>query len=344
MWQLFLIISLMHVLFVAIAIIYNVFSKKIDMNVSNIDISNFPKISILIPAYNEEKNIENKIKNILSQNYPKDKLEILIGSDGSTDRTAEKARKVENVKVFEFDRSGKASVLNKLYQKSSGDYILVSDADTLFLSKNALKNAVLSNSEMVTAIVGSDELPGLKKYWNIEFNVRNFESQFGKCVVSSGTFIFVKREYFPEIPSHIIADDLFIPLWVIKNGGKSIQNDSIICKTEKENYTTRSYFKKKMRVVRGGIQTLFEYFELKLDFLSFSFFFLHKISRWYMALFFTLFLLFFDVKLFLSYISVSLLLFLVFKKFRMLMIDLYVPVIATILEFIKPTKFGGWDF
>ncbi|NUU99620.1 hypothetical protein XO12_05745 [Marinitoga sp. 1154] len=341
MWQILLIISLIHIFFVFIAVIYNVLKKSKKEYQKNIE---FPEISILIPAYNEEKNIENKIKNILVQDYPQEKLEILVGSDGSTDKTVEKARKFDNVKVFDFKRTGKSGVLNKLFRESSGEYILISDADTVFLSKDAIKKAVLSKAEMVTGIVGSKELPGFKKYWNVEFNIRNFESYFGKCVVSSGTFIFIKREYFPKIPENIIADDLFIPLGVIKNGGKSIQNDEIICKTEHEKYTTKSYFRKKIRIVRGGIQILKEYFELKSDFISFLFFFLHKISRWYMAFFFSLFLLAFNIKIFGIFAMISIILFLISRKFRMFMIDLFVPVIATIIEFIKPTKFGGWEF
>ncbi|NUU97763.1 glycosyltransferase [Marinitoga sp. 1138] len=340
MWKIFLVLSILHIIFVFIAIISNIFLKKRE-NLKDITI--WPKISILIPAYNEEKNIENKINNIFLQDYPKECIEILVGSDGSTDKTVEKAKKFENVKVFDFDRMGKASVLNKLFSQSSGDYILVSDADTEFILKDSLKKAVLSNADMVTGIVGHNELPGLKKYWNLEFNIRNFESKFGKCVVSSGTFIFVKREFFPQLPKEIIADDLFIPLSVIKNGGKTIQNDEIICKTEEEVYTFKKYFKKKIRIVRGGIQTFFFFLNHKLDFLTITFFFLHKIARWYMALFFSLFLLLFNLNWFFYIFVLSLILFIFSKKFRILIIDLFVPVIATIIEIINPTKFGGWD-
>ena len=103
----------------------------------------FPKISVVIPAHNEERVIEKTIRSALAVDYPKNKLEIIVVDDGSTDRTFEIAKKFErkNIKVFKKKKGGKASALNFGLKKAKGELILALDADC-FLSKDSLKKMV----------------------------------------------------------------------------------------------------------------------------------------------------------------------------------------------------------
>ena len=93
------------------------------------------RVSILISAYNEEKIIRSKIENCLNIDYPEDKLEVLVGSDGSTDRTNEIIESIDDTRVrfFRFgERNGKSWILNRLVRESNGTFLVFTDANVLF--------------------------------------------------------------------------------------------------------------------------------------------------------------------------------------------------------------------
>jgi len=106
-------------------------------------VKKYPKISVIIPAYNESKNILSAIKSSLKVNYPRNKLEIIIVDDGSDDDTYRQAKKIQGktVKVFTKKHSGKAKTVNYGIKKSTGEIIMILDADT-FPDKNCFKNIV----------------------------------------------------------------------------------------------------------------------------------------------------------------------------------------------------------
>ena len=115
----------------------------------------FPKVSVIIPAYNEEGVITKTIESVLSLDYPKDKLELIVIDDGSTDKTYEIAKKYENknVKVFTKKNGGKASALNFGIKRCSGEFILILDADC-FPGKGLLKKMIghFKNPRVMTVI------------------------------------------------------------------------------------------------------------------------------------------------------------------------------------------------
>src|SRR5260370_723299 len=104
-----------------------------DQRRPEVDDRDLPAISLLIAAYNEEAEIAARIENALQLDYPADKLEIVVASDGSTDRTNEIVRRYEKfgVKLLAFEpRRGKANVLNDAIPAVSGEIVLLSDANT----------------------------------------------------------------------------------------------------------------------------------------------------------------------------------------------------------------------
>ena len=108
-------------------------------------IKSFPGVSIIIPAYNEGSTIGKTLKNLLELSYPKNKMELIVVDDGSTDETYQNAVKFKNknVKIFRKANGGKASALNFGIKKSKNDFVVVIDADSE-LDKSALRNAVQS--------------------------------------------------------------------------------------------------------------------------------------------------------------------------------------------------------
>jgi cellulose synthase/poly-beta-1,6-N-acetylglucosamine synthase-like glycosyltransferase len=125
---------------------------------------NLPSISLIVPAYNEEKTVAKTIKNLLRLNYPKDKLEIIVVDDGSKDETYKIAKRFERngVRVFRKENSGKAATLNFGIKRAKGEIVGVVDCDTI-LEKNALMKCVKYFDEEGVACVTSRILQRRKK-------------------------------------------------------------------------------------------------------------------------------------------------------------------------------------
>ena len=103
-----------------------------------IDISEYPSISIIVPAYNEERCIRGRIENLLGLEYPKDKLEIIVVDDGSTDKTYVSAKQYP-IRVIKVEHSGPAKAKNVGLEYATGELVSFQDANDLTLDKGYLK-------------------------------------------------------------------------------------------------------------------------------------------------------------------------------------------------------------
>ena len=125
-----------YVVFPAIIAIFSK-GKKANKLIFKKDQDNLPQVSILMSLFNEEEVIADKIQSIFKTSYPVEKIEILIGSDASTDGTNEILREYEqhyrNIRFFEFtQRQGKANIINKLYEYAGGEILILTDANVMF--------------------------------------------------------------------------------------------------------------------------------------------------------------------------------------------------------------------
>ncbi len=138
-------------------------------------LSQIPSVSILIPAYNEEKVIAGTLKSILKADYPKNKLEVIVINDGSTDKTGEIVSAFKNVKLINKKNGGKATALNLGLKHAKGEIIGVVDADSI-VTRNALKLMIPSLYDPKTAAV----ISGLKVYKpkNLLQRLQHFEYLF----------------------------------------------------------------------------------------------------------------------------------------------------------------------
>lgn len=193
----------------------------------------YPTVSVLISVYNEEKNIENKIKSLLELDYPEKRIEILIGSDGSTDRTDEIARQFtdERIRVYrQPQRKGKPSMLNMLEKEAVGEIVVFTDARQT-LDRNAVNELVKNFADPKVGSVSAelhfdDERNksgnGIGFYWKYEKFIRNYESKMGSMLGATGALYAIKRELFCELPANLILDDVYIPLKIIQRGYRAI--------------------------------------------------------------------------------------------------------------------------
>jgi cellulose synthase/poly-beta-1,6-N-acetylglucosamine synthase-like glycosyltransferase len=193
----------------------------------------YPSVSILMSVYNDEAHIEEKIKSLLAADYPKDKIEILIGSDGSTDRTEKIISTYVNDKLRLYcgiERKGKPSMLNILASRAKGDIFVFTDVRQE-LDRESLKELISNFADETVGSV-STELHfknvdnksgnGIGFYWRYEKFIRNAESGVGSMLGATGAMYAIRRDLFTEIPAGVILDDMYVPLKAIEKGYRAV--------------------------------------------------------------------------------------------------------------------------
>lgn len=266
-----------------------------------IDLNYAPTVSILIAAHNEEKVIEERIKNLAELNYDINKIEVFIGSDASTDRTneilTEQKEKYKWLNIYlSEERRGKAGILNQLYKQAQNEILVFTDANTLF-HKDALKNMIEDFSDkQIGGVCGRLVLVDNEKsksegveeveYWKYETMIKKLEGQIGILLAANGGIFAIKKELFQSIPTlNAVTDDLFISLSVISGGYKfSYRNDAIAY--EETGKDVSAEYRRKVRFGATNFETLIFFKKLlwnKNKFLSYAFF-SHKVTRWFLPL------------------------------------------------------------
>lgn len=229
------------------------------------EMDDYPFVSIIISAFNEEKYIKDKILNSLELEYPEDKLEVVVVSDGSTDQTLLLAESIEspNLHVINQVRAGKATALNKALAVAKGEYIVFTDAN-VFIDQGALKQLVCSmaipNTGGVTGKVdlialNSNEPLGESAYMKYERFLQKYESDSGCVVGVDGGMFIARKELVNGVPADIILDDFYIAMMIILNGS-NIRYDEAATAIEYVPASVKQEFKRKIRIAAGGFQVL----------------------------------------------------------------------------------------
>lgn len=191
-----------------------------------------PSVSLVIPAFNEEAVIGHKLENAFSLDYASEKLEIIVATDGSTDRTVDIVSGYASRGVrlsHDPRRRGKVSALNRAMPLATGDIVVISDANTL-LDEPALRaivgpfvdpevGLVAGAKHIMTgdgALAASEGL-----YWKYESFIKLHESLLGSCLGVSGELLAVRRELFDPIPDGVVNDDTYLLMHVIESGYRS---------------------------------------------------------------------------------------------------------------------------
>jgi len=251
-----------------------------------------PNVSLIIPVHNEEEIIGDKIQNTLSLDYPKEKLEIIVVSDSSTDRTEEIVRRYEEegVKFFKQPvRKGKASALNLGLQEAQQEILVFSDA-SIFLAGDALRNILNSFADgRIGCVSGEDYIPGgggEGVYGKYELFLRNLESRTGSIVGASGCFYAQRRSLCEPFPEGM-APDFFSVLKTVEKGFRAVteQKAKGFMRSVK---SPQNEFERKVRTLLRGMTTIFCFRHLMNPFQYGIFSILlisHKLVRWWAGLF-----------------------------------------------------------
>lgn len=258
----------------------------------------FPTVTMIIPAYNEEAIIKQKMDNCRRLEYPEGKLEILIGSDGSSDNTNQLIEQFAppNLKFFPFaENRGKSKVLTDLVASAQGEILVFSDANTIF-NPHAITTLVHHFSQSnVGAVCGRLILInpngniggwGEAKYWKYENIIKKLEGEVSSTIGATGGIYAIRRDLFPTLPvDRQISDDLVISLLIIERGYKVLFEKEAIA----VEATTRSFhdeFSRKKRIGICNLQALpliANCLNPQKGFVAFALW-SHKILRWFAPL------------------------------------------------------------
>jgi cellulose synthase/poly-beta-1,6-N-acetylglucosamine synthase-like glycosyltransferase len=256
-----------------------------------------PAVSILIAAYNEQDVIKEKVLSIINVDFPKTKIEILIGSDCSTDRTNQIIKDLSTeyrfIRTFIFDeRSGKSGVVNKLVKEAKNEILILTDANIIF-SKNTITASVRHFKNQQIGLVDSNMVNiGIKKsgisfqektYISSEVRFKHAESKlWGMLMGPFGGCFSIRKSLFKPIPEHFLVDDFFVCMHILQNGYLAINDLEAIVYEDVSNQITEE-FRRKRRISMGNFINLQHFRKLlfqpftKLGFLYIS----HKVLRWF---------------------------------------------------------------
>jgi len=252
-----------------------------------------PKVSIIITAYNEEKLIAKKIENTLSLNYPKDKLEIIVVSDGSLDKTNEivKRYKRQGVRLIELKhRRGKTAAQNEACKQVKGEINLFTDVTAIYkpdvihkLVRNFSDNkvgCVTGKVLFATKDMGSIER-GLTLRQKYELYFRNIQSKVHSLSFTSGCICAIRRKLCESLPEDLVSD-LAMPLKIIEKKYKVIYEPEAVAIIERP-LRMIDEFNRRVRIVAQSLYGLL-YMRRLLNPFRYGFLFflsiLHRILRW----------------------------------------------------------------
>lgn len=276
--------------------VYPLFMKLLPMKVYDNDEKYRPFVSVLIAAYNEEKVIAEKIENLAELDYPTDKIEFIIGSDGSSDRTVEIASRyshMTNLKVIDLLRGGKVNALNAMLRVAKGDVLVLSDANTMYDNQAVKKLVGHFADKRIGCVSGQLRYKldhasghGAKSegvYWKYENWVKAQESKRGRLSGANGAIYCIRTGILEQIKPGIINDDFYVSTYVLQTGWDVIIEPAAIA-YEEPNDDFQSQFDRHIRDGAGHYQAIATFWRLLLprkgSFVHVS----HRVIKWLVPL------------------------------------------------------------
>lgn len=225
-----------------------------------------PRVTVVVVAYNEAARIRERIENLLAQDYPADRLNIVVASDGSDDDTVMVARKYQSsgVQVIAYKkRRGKSAVLNEMIPKCRSDIVVLADARQRFepgavralASRFADTNVGAVSGELV--LTGDNEANGVGEgvgfYWKYEKFIRRNESRVDSTIGVTGAIYALRRTLFEPIPTDTLLDDVLIPAAVMRRGYRVLFEPQARA-YDRVAASAQTEFRRKVRTLAGNFQ------------------------------------------------------------------------------------------
>ena len=213
-----------------------------------------PSVTIIVPAHNEERAIRRKLASIAALDYPADRIEVVVASDGSTDRTVEIARSAPDLRtsVLDLPRAGKAAALNAAVAEATGVILVFSDANSI-LDRSSIRNLVARFGDDAVGGVAGDQRydpggsggtqDGERSYWSFERALKGWESRAGNTISSTGALHAIRAALYRPVPDGL-TDDFFISTGVIAQGYRLVFEPGAIAREPVATSTSEEYARK----------------------------------------------------------------------------------------------------
>jgi len=258
---------------------------------------NLPSVSVIMAAHNEEDVIGQKIDTVFDTTYPLEKVELLIGSDCSTDSTNEiirlKQQQYGKITFLEFtQRQGKANIMNQLLDRATGDIIVSTDANVLLTSDTLFNSVKFFKNEEVGLVDTRMTNTGLNKqgisiqessYISREVLIKNREGNvWGTMMGPFGGCFAIRKSCYHKVPRNFFMDDFYINMKVLEAGKKTMNSLDAIVFEDVSNKLSEE-FRRKVRISIGNFQNLAAFKHLlwpPTRAVGFSFL-SHKVVRWF---------------------------------------------------------------
>ena len=218
--------------------------------------SDLPTVAVIVPAHDEEEVIGRRVKNLLALDYPRERYEVVVASDGSEDRTAELARSAGADRVLDLPRVGKDEALDAAVRATSSDVLAFSDANSEWRA-DALRRLALRIETSDTGYVcgqvrflsqGGNNEEGL--YWRYEMAVRSMESRLAGVTAGNGAINAVRRDVYMSVDSPA-GHDFPLPLRIVKLGLRAVYEPRAQA-SELMSADAADEFRRKRRMMQGS--------------------------------------------------------------------------------------------
>ncbi|MFZ0432396.1 MAG: glycosyltransferase family 2 protein [Candidatus Acidiferrales bacterium] len=263
--------------------------SRMDRRVSSLVDGDLPGVTFVIPAYNEEKHLRQKITNLQEIDYPGERLQIIFVSDGSTDSTNEILASVSNgsfevVKLAQ--RGGKANALNEAVTRARHDILVFSDASTLF-APDAVRKLVRHFADRSVGVVcgalrfqaSSESRQTEGVYWKYESILRLMEGRLGTTLTASGAVYALRREAYIPLAPGTVLDDFVTPVNARKQGYRVLYDPEAVA-LDFAPSSVKGEFARRVRLAVGSFRSLGDFLRAPLPGFTRFAFISHKLMRW----------------------------------------------------------------
>jgi len=246
-WFALALLAWTHVLYPAAAALL---ARVVQRRVAKADVE--PTVTIVVAAYNEEASIARRIQNLLELGYPRDKLELVISSDASSDRTEEIALQYPEVTVIPNPRGGKVAAQDRAVRQTAGEIVAFSDANCTW-SPDALRTLVRAFADPSVAyvcgrlkILAADGSNKEGLYWRYELAVRDAESRLSSVTGGNGSIYAVRRSDYVEVDPRF-GHDLSLPYLMVQRGRRAVYDPDAVA-FEKPTPSNETEYRRKVRM------------------------------------------------------------------------------------------------
>lgn len=224
---------------------------------------------VVVVAYNEASRIVARVENLLACDYPKEKLRIIVVSDGSTDDTAAKLAVLNNprVRCIELpERSGKAQGLNVGVAAADSEIIVFTDSRQTFAADTIRRLVTRFSDPKIGAVSGELQIAGsasgigsgVDAYWKLERFLRARESMLDSCIGCTGAVYAIRRELFRPLPPDTVLDDVVIPMRIAVAGSRVVHESTALA-FDPQSLEPAAEKRRKRRTLAGNFQMLFRH-------------------------------------------------------------------------------------